>query len=116
MAKICYQARNFSADSLLVIERASEICDSYAEQGYDLTLRQCYYQFVSRDWLPNNVQSYKRLWSIINDARLAGLIDWDHITDRGRNLVSLPTWESPESIIGAVASQYREDKWLDQPE
>jgi len=39
MAKICYQARNFSADSLLVIERASEICDSYAEQGYDLDLR-----------------------------------------------------------------------------
>jgi hypothetical protein len=50
-----------------------------AAEGYDLTLRQLYYQFVSRDLIANKLSEYKRLGSIINDARLAGLIDWDRI-------------------------------------
>lgn len=116
MSKIRYQWQNFRADSLEVIERANQIATSYAAQGYDLTLRQLYYQFVSRDWLPNNDQSYKRLGNIVNDARLAGLIDWDHLVDRTRNLASLATWDNPQQIIDAVARQYREDKWANQPE
>lgn len=116
MSKIRYQWKNFGPASLEVIERANQIATDYARQGYDLTLRQLYYQFVSRDWLPNNDQSYKRLGNIVNDARLAGLIDWDHLVDRTRNLASLSTWETPGSIIDSAAYSYREDKWADQPE
>jgi hypothetical protein len=115
MTKIIYVPRTFSATTLAVIETAEQICDEYAAQGYDLTLRQLYYQFVARDLLRNTQQEYKRLGSIVNDARLAGLIDWDHLVDRTRNLRGLNHWSSPESIIDAVASQYRTDRWADQP-
>lgn len=79
-----------------------------------MTLRQLYYQFVSRDIVANNIQSYKRLGSIINDARMAGLVSWEAIEDRTRNLKILPLWNSPRSIMSAVVSQYRIDKWANQ--
>lgn len=114
MPKICYVEKNFSEDTLKVIEQANEIIEAYAAQGYDLTLRQLYYQFVSRDLIANTQKEYKRLGSIINDARLAGLIDWEYITDRTRNLHRLAHWSSPGSIIQACAEQYRVDKWATQ--
>lgn len=116
MSKITYEWKNFRPDSLQVIERANQIATEYAAAGYDLTLRQLYYQFVSRGWLPNTDQSYKKLGNTINDARLAGLFDWDHLVDRTRNLASLATWSDPGSIIDSAAYSYREDKWRDQPE
>ncbi len=114
MPKIAYASTKFSPGSIEVIERANQVCEAYAQQGYNLTLRQLYYQFVSRDWLPNNMQSYKRLGSIVNDARLAGLIDWNHLEDRTRNLSRLAMWDSPEAIVDAVAAQYRTHLWDNQ--
>lgn len=114
MPKIAYVARKFSADSQQIIQQANEILAEYEAEGYVLTLRQLYYQFVSRDLLPNNQQSYKRLGSIINDARLAGEIDWSLMEDRTRNLVSPNTWDSPSQIIAAVANQFRIDLWATQ--
>jgi hypothetical protein len=114
--KIAYSHTNFSKGSVEIIARAVAVCEQYAEAGYNLTLRQLYYQFVSRDWLPNNQQSYKRLGSIVNDARLAGLIDWNHLVDRTRNLEKLAQWDSPEEIVDAVARQYRTKLWESQPE
>lgn len=111
MPKIAYASTRFSAASMEVIEHANDVCVAYAQQGYNLTLRQLYYQFVSRDWLPNTQQSYKRLGSIVNDARLAGLIDWNHLEDRTRNLSKLAMWDSPEAIVDAVAQQYRTHLW-----
>lgn len=114
MPLIEYVPKKFSAGSMEIIDRANQICTDYAAQGFDLTLRQLYYQFVSRDWLANRQTEYKRLGSIINDARLAGLIDWDYIVDRTRNLRDLAHWTSPEQIIQAVAQQYRHECWEDQ--
>jgi hypothetical protein len=98
-----------------VIDQANEIIREYAAAGYDLTLRQLYYQFVSRDLLPNTQQSYKNLGSVVNDARLAGLIDWESITDRTRGVEALATWDGPENIVRACASQFRADRWETQP-
>ena len=39
--------------------------------------------------------SAKSLTSIVNDARLAGLIDWDAIEDRTRNLDAVAHWATP---------------------
>ena len=112
--KICYIARSFSTDSARTIETANQILEEYAEQGYDLTLRQLYYQFVARGLLANRDTEYKKLVSVINDARLAGLIDWEHITDRTRNLRSLAHWDSPRDIVDSCAAQFRFDKWKEQ--
>lgn len=114
MPKICYRAKRFSADRQDLIDKANAIITEYAAQGFELTLRQLYYQFVSRDFIPNNLRSYKNLGDVINDARLAGLIDWNSIVDRTRNLQSLAHWENPSTIVSACASQFRLDKWSNQ--
>lgn len=58
----------------------------WSSDALELTLRQLFYQFVSRGLIANKDSEYKRLGGIVNDARLAGLIDWNHITDRTRRL------------------------------
>lgn len=75
---------NFRRSSLEIIELADQIATDYKRRGYNLTLRQLYYQFIARDAFANTEQNYKRLGSIINDARMVGMIDWSHIEDRGR--------------------------------
>jgi len=114
MPKIKYVDRRFSAASLAVIDKANEIIESYATQGYDLTLRQLYYQFVARDLIPNTQREYKKLGSIINDGRLAGLIDWDRLVDRTRNVQLNSHWTHPKHIVEVCAEQYQIDKWQDQ--
>lgn len=114
MSKQAFVDINFRGSSLAVIEQANAIIDEYQGRGFTLTLRQLYYQFVSRDLIPNDQREYKRLGKIINDGRLAGLIDWSAIEDRTRNVKTPNSWSSPEQIIRAVANQYREDPWLRQ--
>lgn len=114
--KICYQNKNFSQSSLSVIRQANAIIEDYESQGYDLTLRQLYYRFVSKGLIPNKDTEYKKLGSIINDARLAGLIDWNRITDRTRNLRQNSHWDSPQSIVETCSRQFQFDKWKDQKE
>lgn len=106
--------RRFSAASLAAIETANNILSEYEAQGLVLTLRQLYYQFVARGLIPNKQSEYKRLGSIINDGRLAGLIDWSMMEDRTRTLRTITSWGSPASIVDAVAKQYREDLWSSQ--
>lgn len=114
MSKICYIEKKFTGSSLEIIERANEIINEYSAQGYDLTLRQLYYQFVSKALIENKQSEYNRLGSIINDARLAGLIDWHAIVDRTRNIRANAHWTGPKEIIESCASQFQIDKWENQ--
>lgn len=109
--RIVYEEKKFSKSSMQIIDAANAIIEEYQDQGYMLTLRQLYYQFVSRALVPNTMQSYKRIGSIINDGRMAGEIDWDAIEDRTRNVRKPSTWDSPSSIMRAVVSQFAIDRW-----
>jgi hypothetical protein len=112
--KIEYQEKTFRGNALRIITRAIEILNSYARQGYDLTLRQLFYQFVVRAIIANSNREYKRLGSIVNDARLAGIIDWAHIVDRTRNMGQNSHWSGPIEIIQSCAHQFQIDKWSRQ--
>lgn len=114
MARIKYQDICLSDKSLVLIATCNKIISDYTAQGYILTLRQLYYQLVSRDVIPNKQSEYKRVGSVVNDGRLAGLIDWSALEDRTRNVRSISHWDSPESILRAVADQYAIDKWSTQ--
>lgn len=116
MTKIAYIKKRFARGSLDMIEKANEIIVSYKAQGYNLTLRQVYYQFVSRDLIKNKQSEYKRLGSIINDARLAGLISWDAIEDRTRNLRKFyfSYLDTPANILRSAADGHEVDHWADQ--
>ncbi len=113
--KICYVTKKFSAEHEAIIDRANSIIQDFHAQGYDLTLRQLYYQFVSKDWLANTDKNYKRLGDIVSAARRAGRIDWDRIVDRTRFLRTSPAWGGPEEIVAACAEQFSVDFWANQP-
>lgn len=117
MAKLRYgKAPRFGAEALDTIARAKLILEDYAAQGYDLTLRQLYYQFVSRDWIPNKQREYDRLGVVVSKARLAGLLDWEQMVDRTRETEIVPHWRTPAEIMASAARSYAEDKWANQPE
>lgn len=115
MPRVAYEKWAPRGESAAIVAMANQIAIDYTNQGYDLTLRQLYYQFVARDLLPNNQKSYDRLGQLINRARLAGLMDWDYLVDRTRNIRSVAHWDSPSDIITAVAKQFRMDKWQTAP-
>jgi hypothetical protein len=107
--------RQFTAASLKLIKTANDILAEYEAAGYDLSVRQLYYQFVARDIIENTVKSYNTLASVISDARKAGLIDWDMILDRGRVVVANSHWDTPKSILESAVFSFAIDKWLTQP-
>lgn len=110
--------RKFQAKSLGIIHLANKIAADYESKGYNLTLRQLYYQFIARDAMPNTERSYKNLGSLINDARLAGLVDWEHIEDRGRTaydadwLGHVPA--SVDTEISYLQHRHNRDLWEGQ--
>ena len=112
--RICYVPKQFSDAHEVVIEQANSIITEYEAQGFTLTLRQVYYQFVARGWIANTQRDYKRLGSIINAGRLAGEIDWDAIEDRTRGIRDLSKWDDPSDIIKSAARSYHEDLWEGQ--
>lgn len=112
--KIKYVDKKFGTGALNIIQTANTIINEYISDGFDLTLRQLYYQFVARDIIANSQKEYKRLGSIINDARLAGLVSWTAIVDRTRNVQTNPHWSGPREIVESCASQFQLDKWSGQ--
>lgn len=115
MPKIQYKEIRFQQKSLDLIELVNQVVDEYSAQGYELTLRQVYYQLVARGYIPNNERSYKNVGSLINDGRLAGLIDWHSVTDRTRNLRRESHWDNPADVIASARYSYNLDKWKGQP-
>jgi hypothetical protein len=134
VARIRYKTWNPGTSTQRAIANANRVCADFMAQGYDLTLRQVYYQFVSHDLFPddrtwtwtgvkwvrdpngskNADPNYKWLGEIVNDARLAGMLDWDYIVDRARNLYAHSHWGSPGDIIRSAANGFALDKWNDQ--
>lgn len=114
MAKRCYIDKNFKADSLTLIDTINDIIDEYRAQGFVLTVRQLYYQLVARDIIPNTINDYKRVASLVNDGKLAGLIDWAMLEDRTREFNEKQRWESPQEILRSSAYNYHEDMWSNQ--
>jgi|TARA_B100002003_G_C14140417_1_gene548389 hypothetical protein len=114
MSRITYIEKRFSKKSMDLIIIANGIIEEYQEQGYDLTVRQLYYQMVAKDFIENSERSYRRMSSIISDARMNGLVDWTAIVDRTRNIRYNSHFNSPEDIISVCGDQFMLDHWKDQ--
>lgn len=109
-----YQNLTFRNASLAMIEMVNRIIAEYQTAGFILTVRQLYYQLVSRDVIPNNERSYQNLITLVTNGRIAGYIDWDAIEDRTRSFIKRNRWETPNDILRAVARHYHTDPWLTQ--
>lgn len=101
-------------DALRDILRARAIIEEYRDAGITLTLRQLYYQFVARDFIPNTEKSYKRLGNILKRGRQGGVIDWEAIEDRGRTPVEWSQFESMRDCLEEAVSHFRMERQMGQ--
>ncbi len=133
VVKQCYVPKKFNEQHAWIIQWADRILTEMMEDGYVLTLRQLYYQFVARALIPeswadeeynaarglppgtvNTDRSYKRLGGIITKARRAGLLDWDTMEDRTRNRSYQSAWTDPHGILETAYKMYHVDLWEGQ--
>lgn len=112
--RTAYRAKRFHQATLDQIELCNQIIKEYLGQGLRLTLRQLYYQMVANHGLPNLEKSYKNLSTVVSDARLAGLMDWDAIEDRVRRPVVPNEFRDLNSLVEAAFASYRLPRWQSQ--
>lgn len=114
MPKIKYIDWNPHGKTVDLINVCNDIIMNYQDQGFVLTLRQLYYQLVSRNIIENNEKEYTRLGNAVSNARRAGMIDWNAIEDRTRYLRTIGSWDSVGDIIFACSKSFHMDMWKNQ--
>lgn len=114
MAKEQYKKHSFQKRSLPLVTKIQEITGEYMAMGYTLSVRQLYYQLVSRDIIENNKEQYNRVKRMTKEARIAGVVDWDSIQDRTRGLKGWNGFDNPAEAIRRAASTYMTNWWAGQ--
>ncbi len=89
------------------LDAINEIIIEYQNEGYKLTLRQLYYQLVSRDVIPNKQTEYSKLSTLLKEGRMGGIVDWDAIEDRLRQPSSPSSWDTPHDAMESLIAQYK---------
>lgn len=103
-----------SRSNKIMLETINDILEEYKNDGYVLTLRQLYYQLVSKDIIPNNDKEYAKLSNILKKGRMAGIVDWSAIEDRVR-VPKLPYWvKGVKEAIKDTIEQYRINRMAGQ--
>lgn len=101
----------FQADAQGIIDQANDILDDYQAQGYTMTLRQLYYQFVSKNLFANIEKNYSKLSRVLTRGREAGLVDWDAIEDGNRGVRSFGYCESEYGAMSGLEYGIVFDRW-----
>lgn len=99
------------AKTILLIETARRILSEY----HPMTVRQVYYQLVSRQVIENNRSQYQAVSNALVDARKDGVIPWDWIEDRLRQPREVAMWDDLSDFAETVKKAYRRDVWDTQP-
>jgi len=92
-----------------------EAARAILEDENPMTLRQVFYQLVSRHLIENTEAQYNRLGKVLVDARKEGIIKWDWMEDRTRRPHHVSMWHDLADFGEAAASQYRRYTWDTQP-
>lgn len=109
-----YKNINLRSEACQLVEICNKIIEDYQSQGLRLTLRQLYYCLVVKNIIQNKEKSYKKLSSVVSDARLGGLMDWNAIEDRIRR-PQIPTdFKDLAELVEAAVASYRLDRWAGQ--
>jgi len=104
----------WSADTKTLLSQIRKITTDYTNQGITMTLRQLYYQLVARDIIPNADEIYKRIGTLVTDAKYNGLLDWSALEDRGRPQSMSADWDNVRDLVDSAISSYRLPRWKDQ--
>lgn len=95
-----------------ILDAAIEVIEA---AGTAMTVRQVYYQLVSRHVIENSRSRYQAVSDLLVAARREGLIDWSAIEDRLRRPRHVAMWHDLRSFIAVVRRSYRRDVWSAQP-
>jgi hypothetical protein len=93
-----------------LVNRAVEIL----EEQNPMTVRQLYYQFVSRGVIENYPGSYQTVSRVMTKARNDGRCSFDWIVDRSRPEYSPQVWDDAARYAEAVKRSYRRNYWAMQ--
>jgi hypothetical protein len=104
--KIKFRNISLNKANKLKLDLINSIIKEYQKDGYTLTLRQLYYQLVTRDIIPNIQSEYAKLSKLLKEGRMAGVVDWDAIEDRLRKPSVPSSWNSPKSILQSALYSY----------
>lgn len=94
-----------------IIDEAYEILAAFNP----MTVRQVYYQLVSRQVIKNARSAYQSVSDALKDARLEGAIPWEWIEDRLRRPRQVPMWNDLGDFAETARRSYRRDVWATQP-
>lgn len=105
----------FADKSKGLLGKINSIMEQYAGEGYDVSLRQLFYLLAGHGIIPKTEKSYKNLGNLVSNARLAGLIDWEMIRDRGRTTSIAAHRESISAVVDSMKYAFKVDMWKNQP-
>jgi hypothetical protein len=93
-----------------LIQTAREILAEH----HPMTVRQVYYQLVSRQVIENNLGRYNAVCNALRDARREGLIPWEWIEDRLRVPRHVAMWNGLPDFADTCLRSYRRNVWKTQ--
>lgn len=103
-----------SRDAL--IDQANNIIGQY--EGLKLTVRQIYYRLVAGQVIPNSTSSYQKVVKALVYARKQGMVDYDDIEDRTREVHQVDTEEyksAPDYFNGYLDYIKKLDEYYTMP-
>src|SRR6185503_3168256 len=92
-----------------------EIALTILEEYHPMTVRQVYYQLVSRQVIENNRSQYQAGSIALVDARKDGGIPWGWIEDRLRRRCGVQMWDDLADFAETVKQAYGRDVWKTRP-
>ena len=92
------ETRAYLADITAVLDALRE--------HWPLTLRQLFYQAVSRQKIDNSLAEYKRLSRLLSKARIQGLVPWEAIEDRTRSTLASGGWVDKADFLAGQTKTF----------
>lgn len=99
------------AKTLKMLDEAAKVLRG----NHPMTVRQVYYQLVSRQVIENNRGAYQSVSNLLVDARKDGTVPWEWIEDRLRRPRRVDMWNDLSDFAETAKQAYRRDVWAGQP-
>jgi hypothetical protein len=95
-------------------QRLLEAAMKVLGEHHPMTVRQVYYQLVSRQVIENSRGQYNAVCNVLRDARKEGVVPWQWLEDRLRRPRHVSMWSDVGDFARTMQHAYRRDVWASQ--